>query len=326
MTLRKGYTIKPGHVVEFDPGKSTTVEASGNILVYGTLRMRPRSDGITHTLRFVNIHEGAFVGGGMDPIPSDVGLWVMKAGKLEAKGARKVPWMRAEAVSAGATELHLSSDPTGWRKGDEVAITPTLPPTDPAFATSEVARIQSVQGRTVVLASAVSYAHPSVSGPLGEFGPEILNVTRNVRIEGTPGGRSHMFLRPNRPQTISNVAVRYMGPRKNGHSVLGRYGIHFHMAEDGTRGSTLTGVVVRDCNSHAFVPHFSFGITFRECISFNTVSDAYWWDRVPQTCPGRPTSTTTPTRNPRTSSTNDVWRQTYAGSILTSRTGSLDSP
>ena len=52
------------------------------------------------------------------------------------------------------------------------------------------------------------------------------------------------------------------------------------MAEDGTRGSTLTGVVVRDCNSHAFVPHFSFGITFRECISFNTVSDAYWWDRV----------------------------------------------
>ena len=36
VTLRKGYTIKPGHVVEFDPGKSTTVEASGNILVYGT--------------------------------------------------------------------------------------------------------------------------------------------------------------------------------------------------------------------------------------------------------------------------------------------------
>ena len=102
VTLRKGYTIKAGHVVEFDPGKSTTVEASGNIVVYGTLRMRPRSDAVTHTLRFVHVDEAAFAGGGMDPLPSDVGLWVMKAGKLEAKGARKVPWMRATSLVVDA--------------------------------------------------------------------------------------------------------------------------------------------------------------------------------------------------------------------------------
>ena len=241
--------------------------------------MRPQSDGITHTLRFVNIDEGAFVGGGMDPIPSDVGLWVMKAGKLEAKGARKVPWIRAEAVPAGATELHLSSAPTGWRKGDEVAITPTLPPTDPASTTSEVARIQAVR-RSHGRARLGHLLRPSLC-----FGPSW--GVRAGDPECDPKRADRGYLRrafshipsPERPQTISNVAVRYMGPRKDGRSVLGRYGVHFHMAEDGTRGSTLTGVVVRDCNSHAFVPHFSFGITFRECISFNTVSAAYWWDR-----------------------------------------------
>ena len=44
-----------------------------------------------------------------------------------------------------------------------------------------------------------------------------------------------------------------MGPQKGGNGILGRYGIHSTWPERNT-GTTVTGVVVRDCNSHAFVP------------------------------------------------------------------------
>ncbi len=286
VVLPHGYTIPAHQVVELDPRRSTTVEASGNIVVQGTLRMRPSSDGVVHTLRFVDVDESSFVGGGMDPLPSDVGLWVMGGGALDAVGKPKLSWARAEAVEVGARQLQLSSVPHGWKTGDEIAITPTLPPSSPDFTTSEVRTIRAILGNTVQLSTGVTYAHPAVSGPLGRFGPEILNLTRNVRIEGEPTGRSHIFFRPSRPQTLSNVAVRYMGPTQNGDGVVGRYGVHFHMAQGATRGSHLTGIVVRDCNSHAFVPHFSHGITFRDCISFSTMNDAYWWDQVPNDLSG----------------------------------------
>jgi hypothetical protein len=110
----------------------------------------------------------------------------------------------------------------------------------------------------------------------------VLNLTRNVRIEGTPSGRSHVFIRSMRPQSIRYAALRFLGPRQpSGDStegVLGRYGLHFHHAHDGSRGSVVEGVVVRDCGNHAFVPHMSHGITITSCISHETFEDAYWWD------------------------------------------------
>jgi hypothetical protein len=42
-------------------------------------------------------------------------------------------------------------------------------------------------------------------------------------------------------------------------------------------------VVVRDAGHHAFVPHMSHGITFSDCISFDTRSEAYWWDLLDAT-------------------------------------------
>jgi hypothetical protein len=43
----------------------------------------------------------------------------------------------------------------------------------------------------------------------------------------------------------------------------------------------VTGAVIRDCGSHAFVPHQSHGVTFRKCISHNTVDDPYWYHQRP---------------------------------------------
>ena len=158
--------------------------------------------------------------------------------------------------------------------------------------------MRSVRGRVVTLDRPTSFAHPAVdvvtdAGAGRVQTAEVLNLTRNVRIEGTPGHRSHVFIRSSRPQKLKGVAIRHVGPRKRAEEftelVLGRYGLHLHMCGDGSRGSEVEGVVIRDAGNHTFVPHLSNGIAFRDCISHNTFEDAFWWDGAPDTrTPGSP--------------------------------------
>jgi hypothetical protein len=238
--------VARGEVLRFDPAADTTLELSGNLLVNGRLEMRPEP-GVEHVLRFVDVDESAFVGGGLDPLPTDVGLWVMGDGILDIRGTKKRAWNR-------------TGDSDTWRPGDELVVAPVEP------------------GDTT--------PKPFRSGdPVPSFGDrraEVLNLTRNARIEGTAAGRAHVFIRSNQPQSIRHVALRHLGPRQaDGGSttaVLGRYGLHFHHAHHGSHGSVVEGVVVRDCGAHAFVPHMSHGISIRDCIAYEVFDEAYWWD------------------------------------------------
>jgi hypothetical protein len=233
-----GFTVPAGEVWEV----RGLVETPKNVVVEGTLRMRPGA-----TLRFVGVNELAFVGGGMEPLATDVGLWVMGDGVLDAQGTPKVAWNR-------------SGSDGSWLAGDELVLAPS------AHGDYGSAGFASYRG------GAVPQAHASVPAT------EVLNLTRDVAIEGTSGGRTHVFIHSMQPQTIRHVAVRYVGPRKNGKKVLGRWGVHLHHMDDASRGSMIEGVVVRDAGSHAFVPHMSHGVTFRNCIAYNVQEDAYWWD------------------------------------------------
>jgi hypothetical protein len=238
--------VRAGRTLRFDPTGDTTLEVTGNLVVRGRLEMRP-APGVEHVLRFVDVDESAFVGGGLDPLDTDVGLWVMDDGALDLRGTGKRAWNRSGASRS-------------WDRRDELVVAPVAPGDfEPApFVTGDP--VPSWEGRRA----------------------EVLNLTRNVRIEGTPGGRAHVFIRSARPQTIRYATLRHLGPRQpDGEftaSVLGRYGLHFHHCHEGSDGSLVEGVVVRDCGAHAFVPHMSHGITFRDCIAYDVFDEAYWWD------------------------------------------------
>lgn len=245
------HTVGEGRTLRFDPSVDTTLVMSGNLVVLGTLEMRPRK-GVTHTLRFVDIDETEFVGGGMDVVAGDVGLWVMGNGRLNIRGEPRAGWNRT------------GTDPS-WSRNDEIVATP--------FLAGDVSTFRPYSGTLA-----------DVSAPDGRvFTQEAFNLTRSVRIEGTPGGRTHIFIHSSARQSIRYAAIRYVGPRQgelpdNNDFVLGRYGLHFHMCGRGSEGSTVRGVVIRDCGSHAFVPHLSDGITFSDCIAYGVNEDAYWWD------------------------------------------------
>jgi hypothetical protein len=59
---------------------------------------------------------------------------------------------------------------------------------------------------------------------------------------------------------------------------LGFYPLHWHLNGDASRGTLVEGVVVSNGQNHAFVPHGSNGITFKDTIALNTQHYAYWWD------------------------------------------------
>lgn len=290
-TELEGLHVPAGSAVVLAPDRDVTLTCRGNAVVEGLLELAPQDAGTTHRIVFEGVDETRFVGGGMAVLPDDVGLWVMGDGELRLTGHPRTAWTRASgSVRAGERVLELATAPSGWLPGDELVITATAAPSvDDHDELLEVAVIADVHGSTVTTTGAFEYDHPAVPVPGGPpRTAEVLNLTRNVRIEGTAAGRAHVLIMTTRPQHLSNATLRHMGPRNDGEGLVGRYGLHFHMCGNASRGSLVEGVVVRDCGSHAFVPHSSHGVSFRGCISHNTVDDAYWWDQGAGGLPGGP--------------------------------------
>jgi len=259
----KNLYITPGQLCEFDPKVSSTLRVTaGSILVEGTLRMRPESPDIVHRIVFENVNESGFKGGGLGPsgpsdsiLATDPGLWAMRDGVLDIEGSKKTGWTR-EPTTAEA-----------WTAKCELRITPTAN--------------GDFNSRPWKMGDAVPRAYDAVPNA------EVFNLTRNVVIGGTPSGRSHVFVNTNGPQTIKYATFEHTGPRcscsgsENGNKVgpiVGRWGVHFHMMGDASRGSLVEGVVVSRSAGRGFVPHTSHGITFRDTVAYDVQAGGYWWD------------------------------------------------
>lgn len=237
-----GFMVPAGQLYCIDG----TVTSPQNVIVYGILQMRAGD-----TLRFTNVNEAAFVGGGMfsssnPPPATDVGLWVLDAGVLDVQGTPKAGWNRT------------GTDPS-WQVGDEVRVTPIAFGDYTTFS-------------TFTPGSPVLQADPSVPAA------EVFNLTRDVSIEGTTAGHSHIFIESTSPQTIKYATLRYLGVPVAGQADGGRYALHFHMAGLGSVGSVIEGDVVRDFGRRALVPHASDGIAFNDIVVYDGAKNAVWWD------------------------------------------------
>lgn len=292
-----GLMVGPSGSLVFDPEASRTLTSTGSVVVHGQLVMHPVDDSVTHTIKFMDVDERAFVGDGIEPVDTDIGLWIIHDGEIDVAGTQRLGWARAAGeLRKGATSIALEANPIGWRAGDEIVVTPTAPPNgENSEEDFEIVTIEGISGREVRLNEKLRHNHPAVKlGDRRVMTAEILNLTRNVRIEGTPDGRAHVMVHSSRPQSIRFATFRYLGPRQLAkeftEGVVGRYPLHFHICEDGSRGTIVEGTVVRDAGHHAFVAHTSHGITFRDCVSFDVFDDAYWWDQAPDNrIPGPPT-------------------------------------
>ena len=163
---------------------------------------------------------------------------VTGSGVLDIHGTPKTAWNRT------------GSDPS-WRASDELIVAPISPGDN--------------QYHPFSLGNAV----PTYQG----YAAEVANLTRNVVIDNPSRVMFHE-LDGHAPQKIRYATISNAGVREK----LGFYALHFHLNGNATRGSVVEGVVVRDSQFRAFVPHGSHGITFRDTLAVNVVSNGYWWD------------------------------------------------
>jgi hypothetical protein len=238
-----GVTVAQGETAFVDGLVSTPA----NVVVHGTLVMRPGSH-----LRFRDVDMNQYVGAASHDhqqiVDSDVGLWVTGHGTLDIAGTPKQGWNR--------TGTH----PT-WQSDDEFWISPTEP--------------GDYDPRRWKPGDDVPRFDPRVPAA------EVMNVTRDVVIEGP----AHIHIHSHKPQRIEYVQLRSMGVSNAAHAgpVLGRYALHFHHGEDGTRGTLVRGVAAIDSRGKVFVPHLSHGITFEDVVSVNSYAEAFWWDKGDKT-------------------------------------------
>jgi hypothetical protein len=269
-----GFTVPAGEVW----GIAGLVTSPANVVVRGKLvNLDEQGALVPATLRFRNVSEAAMRGGSDAVLASDIGLWVVGEGEVELHGTPKATWTRAVgSLRAGQTVIDVVNA-AGWRRGDRLVFTPTVRWASAGgrvanfYDRYDVRTIVNVAGDRVSV-SALSHPHPVLPGNLG---CEVLNLTRDVKLEGTTAGRSHAtWMHAHRPVQLSHVEVSRMGVPNR----LGRYALHWHLMGDAARGSLVDGVVVHDAGNHAYVPHGSHGMTLRSCIAHNVVNDAYWWD------------------------------------------------
>lgn len=96
------------------------------------------------------------------------------------------------------------------------------------------------------------------------------NVSRDINFDNM---RRIMF-----HHGAGKSTLKFFSITNSGTSALGDYSLHFHHNGNSTRGTLVQGVAVVNSKHHAFVPHGSHGITFKDTIAKNGRCDAYWWD------------------------------------------------
>lgn len=268
---------------------SHTLQSNKNIVVKGKLTMTVTSYSDLQFINFTSINEDNFVGSSDTVLTTDVGLWVIDTGRLNldgrVSGTGKTHYVRATgSITTSQSTIAIDQTPVNWKSSDAITIAPTQSPSvgdDFILGFDDKSLSSDVSSASISISTSTGFAHPKVNNL---YTAEIMNLTRPVRIEGTSGGRAHVFVKSSKTQTIRDVAFRYLGPRKDINAdgdkelVQGRYGLHFHHCEDGSRGSIIENCVMRDIGNHCYVPHASHGILFENNIAYNVTETPYWWD------------------------------------------------
>lgn len=201
----------------------------------------------------------------------------MGGGRLELFGQPKLNWTRLGAhANTGAREITLSSAPTGWRVGDEIAIAPT----DYEPLEAETRRITAITDRTVALDQPLDHDHWGVLQTIGgivlDQRAEVANLSRNITVTGeinSPNGfGGHMMFMIGSTVHFSNVEITRMGQLGR----PGRYPVHFHAMGEGGSSSFVSNSVIHHSFQRGLVLHQTNNLKVTDNVIYDTVGMQYF--------------------------------------------------
>lgn len=205
------------------------------------------------------------------------------SGRMEFHGApRDTNWTKLNAdAKAGDVRITLSEPTNGWRVGDEVIITGSNTHSYGSFRPgakrgqqpeTELRTIVALEPNAVTLDQPLQFPHLGS----GEFRSEVANLSRNVIVESADpeGVRGHTVYHRFSRGGISNARFASLG--KEG--VLGRYPIHYHLAGDTMRGSSVSGTAIVDSHNRWITIHGTQFLVVRDCVGYQCVGHGFFME------------------------------------------------
>lgn len=243
------WEIPAGQTLRFDPAVSTTLTLTGNMIVRGVLEMRPARRSVTHRLVFAGVDESKFIGGGMNPVDSDVGLWVIEGGRLNLRGTRV------------GTTVSVHGTPLG-----------------PLYRN---VRIQgTVQGRAHCFIHTTQPAKQYIDGVMFRFmgaakAVMIGDTERRQIVLGRYGVHFHHCDDTSRGSVISNTVVRDSFNRgfvpHGSHGILVRRCLAYRVALDGYWWDPETEASMGENSSNDILIEDSIAATIEPSVGFSTL-------------------------------------------------------
>jgi hypothetical protein len=209
-------------------------------------------------------------------------------GRMEFHGAPLLQtWLKIrQTADAGATSIYVDEWPEGWKQGDQIIVTSTRRQRDGrgvgnaadfmAGAQTEERSIVGLSPRdfsggiSLRLDRPLAFSHFAQ----GNFRAEVANLTRNVVVESAApdGVRGHTMYHRNSAGSIHYAEFRHLGKRDE----KGRYSIHFHLAGETMRGSSVIGASIWDSHNRWITIHGTDALVVRDNVGYKSVGHGYF--------------------------------------------------
>jgi hypothetical protein len=202
-------------------------------------------------------------------------------GRMDFHGApMSRTWVKLGATAeAGKSTITLAEPVTGWRVGERILLTATTRQNKvkKTFRAStrdntqtEERTIQALDGTTLTLDKPLTYEHVAD----GDYRGDVANLSRNVIFESADptGERGHTMYHRGSAGSISYAEFRHLG--KEG--VLGRYSLHFHLAGDTMRGSSVIGASIWDSGNRWVTIHGTNYLIVRDCVGYQSMGHGFF--------------------------------------------------
>jgi hypothetical protein len=214
---------------------------------------------------------------------------VCDGGRLEFHGASIGPtWVKlGRTAKTGDARLVLGAPVARWRVGDRVIVTATT--TTHLDEPIEATRESETEERTIVSLK-FREGEPSIvlNRPLrfehfaeGRFRAEVANLSRNVVVESAApdGERGHTMYHRGSTGSIAFAEFRHLGKK----GVLGRYSLHYHLAGDTMRGSSIVGASIWDSHNRWVTVHGTNYLVVRDVVGYGSVGHGFFLEDATET-------------------------------------------
>jgi hypothetical protein len=204
-------------------------------------------------------------------------------GRMDFHGApMNRTWVKLGATAkAKESEITLAEPVTGWRVGDRVILTATTrqnkrKKTFREHVTDQTATeertIKALDGVRLTLDKPLAFEHLAE----GAYRGEVANLSRNVIVESADPGRDrgHTMYHRNSAGSIRYAEFRHLG--KEG--VLGRYSLHYHLAGDTMRGSSVIGASIWDSGNRWLTIHGTNYLVVRDCVGYRSLGHGFFFE------------------------------------------------